>query len=68
MNPDNDIVIKRLHIYYDLKLVTFGIDRVRNLIIQSPVLIQPYMHQPLILYQKETVPAPIMDQNKQANS
>ena len=26
-NPEYDIVIKRLHLYYDLKLVTFGIDR-----------------------------------------
>ena len=26
-NPDYDTVIKRLHLYYDMKLVTFGIDR-----------------------------------------
>ena len=26
-NPDYDIVIKRLHLYFDMKLVTFGIDR-----------------------------------------
>ena len=25
-NLDYDIVIKRLHLYYDMKLVTFGID------------------------------------------
>ena len=25
-NPDSNIVIKRLHLYYDKKLVTFGID------------------------------------------
>ena len=25
--PDYDIVIKRLHLYYDIKLVTFGIMR-----------------------------------------
>ena len=30
-NPDYDIVIKRLHLYYDMKLITFGIDRDRNL-------------------------------------
>ena len=50
-NPDYDIVIKRLHLYYDMKLVTFGIDRDRNLIIQFPVFVQPYTQQPLILYQ-----------------
>ena len=36
-NPDYDKVINGLHLYYDMKLVTFGIDRDRNLIIQSPV-------------------------------
>ena len=25
-NADYDLVIKRLHLYYDMKLVTFGID------------------------------------------
>ena len=67
-NPECDIVIKRLHLYYDMKLVTFGIDRDRNLIIQFPVFVQPNMQQSQILYQIETVPVPIVDQNKQANS
>ena len=35
-NADYDIVVKRLHVYYDMKLVTFGINRDRNLIIQFP--------------------------------
>ena len=51
-----------------MKLVTFGIDRDRNLIIQFPVFVQPYMQQSLILYQIEKVPVPIVDQNKQVNS
>ena len=59
-NPDYDLVLKTL--------VTFGIDRDRNLIIQFPVFIQPYTQQPLILYQIETVPVPIIDQNMQAHS
>ena len=46
-NPDYDIVI---HLYYNMKLVTFKIDRKRNLIIQFPVFVQPYTQQPLILY------------------
>ena len=41
MNPDYDIVIKRLHLYYDMKLATFGIDRDKNLIVQFQVFIQP---------------------------
>ena len=67
-NPDYDIVIKRLHLYYDIELVTFGIDEYRNLIIQFPIFVQPYTQQPLILYQLEVVPVPTADQNKHANS
>ena len=51
-----------------MKLVTFGIDENRNLIVQFSVFIQPYTQQQLILYQIETVPVPIVDQNKQAHS
>ena len=50
MNADYEIIIKRLHLYYDMKLVTFGINRNRNLVIQFPIFVQPYMQQPLILY------------------
>ena len=41
-NPYYNLVIGRLHLYYDMKLVTFGINKERNLIIQFPVFIQPY--------------------------
>ena len=68
MNPDYYIVITRLHLYYDMKLATFGINRIKNLIIQFPVFIQPYTEQPLVLYQLETVPVPIIDQNTRADS
>ena len=67
-NPDYDTVIKRLHLYYDMKLVTFRIDQDRNLIIQFSIFIQPYTQQPLILYQLETVPVPIIAQNPNAQS
>ena len=67
-NPDYDIVIKRLHLYYDMKLVTFRIDRKRNLMIQFPIFVQPYTQQLLILYQLETVPIPIVDINTKADS
>ena len=65
-NPDYDIVIKRLHLYYDMKLVTLGTDRKRNLIIQFPIFIQPYTQQPFILYQLETVP--VIDKNTKTNT
>ena len=54
-------------LYYDMKLVTFGIDKDKNLIIQFPVFIQPYTQQLLILYQIQTVPVSIIDQNTQAH-
>ena len=67
-NLDYDLVIPRLHLYYDMQLVTFGIDKNKNLITQFPVFIQPYTQQPVILYQLETVLVPIIDQNTQAQS
>ena len=39
-----------------------------NLVIQFPVFIQPYTQKPLILYQLETVPVPILDRNTKAQS
>ena len=62
-NPDYDIVTKRLHLYYDLKLVTFGLNKERNLIVQFPVFIQQYIQQQVILYQIEREPVPIIDLN-----
>ena len=67
-NPDYDLVLDRLHLYYDMQLITFGIDKDMNLIIQFPVFIQPYTQKPLILYQLETVPVPILDKNTKAQS
>ena len=67
-NPDYDLVLDRLHLYYDMPLVTFGIDKDMNLIIQFPIFIQPYTQKPLILYQLETVPIPILDRNTKAQS
>ena len=65
-NPDYDLVINRLHLYYNMQLVTFDIDKDKNLIIHTPVFIQPYTQQPLILYQLESVPVPNSDQNDKA--
>ena len=67
-NLDYDLVTDRFHLYYDMQLATFGIDKDKNLIIQFPVFVQPYTQQPLILYQLETVPVPIIDQNTQVQS
>ena len=67
-NKDYDLVIKRLYLYYDMKLVTFGIDDHRNLIVQFPVFGHPQGQRHLILCQLETVPVPIEDKNEHAQS
>ena len=51
-----------------MQLVIFGIDKDKNLIVQLPVFIQPYTQQPLVLYQLETVPVSISNQNDKAQS
>ena len=37
---DYEIVLNRLYLYYNMKLVTFGTDYQKNLIIQFPVFVQ----------------------------
>ena len=67
-NKDYDLVLTRPYLYYDLKLVTFGIDNQRNLRVQFPVFVQPYTQKRLIMYQIEIVPVPILDENEQVHS
>ena len=66
-NKDYDLVFTRLYLYYDMKLVTFGIDNQRNLIVQFLIFVQPYT-QRLVMYQIETVCIPILDRNNQVQS
>ena len=63
-NKDYDLVLNRLYLYYDMKLVMLGIDNQ----IQFPVFVQPYTQTKLTLYQIETVPMPILDANDKAQS
>ena len=44
-----------------MKLVMFGIDSQKNLIIQFPVFVQPYTQTKLTLHQIEMVQVPILD-------
>ena len=67
-NRDYNLVIKRLYLYYNMKVVTFGIDEQRTLIIQFPVFVHLHTQQHLILYQMEAVPVPIIDENEQVQS
>ena len=67
-HPDYTLVLDRLHLYYNMQLVTFGIDKDMNPVIQFLVFIQAYTKKPLLLYQLETVPVPILDTNTEAQS
>ena len=51
-----------------MKLVTFGIDNQKNLIIQFPVFVQPFTQTRLTSYQIEVVPVPILNANNKAQS
>ena len=68
INPDYTLVLDRLHLYYDMQCITFGIDKDMNLVVQFPVFIQPYTQRPYVFYQLETVPVPILDKNNEAQS
>ena len=67
-NQNYEIVLNRLYLYYNMKLVTFGIDYQKNLIIQFPVFVQLYTQTKLTLYQVETVPVPIVDSGNKIQS
>ena len=67
-NPGYTLVLDRLHLSYDMQLITISFDKDINLVVQFPVFIQPYTQKPLILYQLETVPVPILDRNNAAQS
>ena len=67
-NKNYDLVLNKLYLYYDMKLVMFGIDNNRNLIIQFPVFVELYTQARLTLYQIETIPVPILETNNLTHS
>ena len=67
-NQHYELVLNRLYLYYDMKLVMFGIDSQKNLIIQFPVFVQPYTQTKLTLHQIGTVPVPILDASNKIQS
>ena len=67
---NNDYVLALPHItdYYDMRLVTFGLDDQGKLVICFPIFIKEYKKEPMTLYQIETVKVPITDTNTEADS
>ena len=54
--------------YYDMKMVTFGVNDGEELVVAFPVFIQDHTSKSMTLYELETVKVPITDTNLAANS
>ena len=67
--PDYELAANHISHYRDMELVTFSIDRItHSLVVTFPVFIKDYKQPPFSLFEIETVPVPIPDRNKQADS
>ena len=67
--PDYELAANHISHYRDIELVTFSVDRItHSLVVTFPVFIKDYKQPPLSLFEIETVPVPIPDRNKQADS
>ena len=67
-NPDYVLTVKHVTEYYDMKMVTFGVNDGEELIVAFPVFVQDHTTEPMTLYELETVKVPITDTNLAANS
>ena len=67
-NPDYVLTIKHITEYYDMKMVTFGINDGEELVVAFPVFVQDHTRESMALYELETVKVPITDTNLAANS
>ena len=67
-HPDYVLAIPQASSYYDMRLVTFGIDEENRLVVCFPIFVKDFSRKSMTLYQTETVPVPIVDKNLEANS
>ena len=67
-NPDYFLTIKYITEYYDMKMVTFGVNDGEELVVAFPVFVQDHTRESMTLYELETVKVPITDTNLAANS
>ena len=67
--PDYELAATHISHYPDMKMVTFAVDQqMHSLIVVFPASIKDYKQPPLALFEIESVPVPIKDRNKQADS
>ena len=68
-HPNYALAAEHISHYRDMKLVTFAVDQqTHSLIVTFPVFIQDFRRPPLSLFEIETVPVPIPDENAKADS
>ena len=67
-NPGYVLALPHITDYYDMRLVTFGLDDQDRLVVCFPIFVKEHKKEPMTLYQIETVKVPINDENTQANS
>ena len=67
-NPDYVLALPHITDYYDMRLVTFGLDDQERLVVCFPIFIKDFKKEPMTLYQLETIKVPINDENKEADS
>ena len=60
-NPDYVLTIKHVTEYYDMKMVTFGVNDGVELVVAFPVFVQDHTRESMTLYELETVKVPITD-------
>ena len=67
-HPDYILAIPQASSYYDMRLVTFGVDEENRLVVCFPIFVKDFSREAFTLYQIETVPVPIVDNNLEADS
>ena len=67
-NPDHILSIKHIIGYYDMKMVTFGVNDGEELIVNFPVFAQDHTRESMTLYDLETIKVPITDTTLAVNS
>ena len=67
--PDYELATNHISNYRDMELIMFSVDRfTHSLIVTFPVFIKDFKQPPLSLFEIETIPVPIPDKNRQADS
>ena len=67
--PDYELAVTHISHYRDIKMVAFAVDQQTHSIkVVFPAFIKDYKQPSLALFENESVPVPIKDKNKQADS